>query len=70
MALEYLKPVKILEWHPVSSMVNNSRNKSEECNKIINIEKAKTSQKTITAWISTNKRKSSDDVKDSKKAKF
>lgn len=32
-ALELLTPVKMLKWHQVSKVVNNSRNKSEQCNK-------------------------------------
>ncbi|CAH4034734.1 abasic site processing protein HMCES [Pieris brassicae] len=71
MALEYLKSMNILEWHPVSNMVNNSKNKSADCNKIINREKAKSSQKTLTSWFSTNKRKLSEfEEKKSKKVKF
>ncbi|CAK1545697.1 unnamed protein product [Leptosia nina] len=60
MALAYLKPIKILEWHPVSTLVNNARNKSADCNKKIRLEIAKTTQKSLTAWF-TSKRKSNDD---------
>lgn len=60
MALAYLKPAKILSWHKVSTAVNNSKNKSNECNKRL-IEKP-TSQKSLTAWFKpTTKRKSDED---------
>lgn len=32
-ALAQLTPIKLLAWHPVSTRVNNSRYKSEDCNK-------------------------------------
>lgn len=32
-ALNYLKGVKLLAWHKVSKLVNNSRNKDVNCNK-------------------------------------
>lgn len=59
MALGYLKPVKILSWHPVSTLVNNSRNKSVDCNKRVTLDtKIKSSQKTLTGWfIKAEKRK-------------
>ncbi|XP_013186299.2 abasic site processing protein HMCES isoform X1 [Amyelois transitella] len=61
MALSYLKPVKLLSWHPVATLVNNSRNKSTECNKRVKEIKNKDSQKTLSAWFSpVQKRKSSD----------
>lgn len=51
MALSYLEPVKILSWHPVSTAVNNSRNKSDDCYKRVNIEKPKCVQKTLNTWV-------------------
>lgn len=53
MALSYLKPVKLLAWHPVSSGVNNSRNKSTDCNKrFVKEEKNKKTQKTLNSFFS------------------
>ncbi|KAM7451134.1 hypothetical protein ABFA07_001203 [Porites harrisoni] len=40
-ALELVKPKDCLEWHPVSSVVNNSRNKSPECIQPIDLSKQK-----------------------------
>ncbi|XP_026761294.2 abasic site processing protein HMCES isoform X2 [Galleria mellonella] len=71
MALSYLKPITLLSWHPVSTLVNNSRNKSENCNKKILIDRKKTTQKTLNEWFNkTAKRKSDDnDCSEHKKAK-
>ncbi|XP_038207375.1 abasic site processing protein HMCES isoform X2 [Zerene cesonia] len=73
LALKYLTQTKILEWHPVSTLVNNSKNKSLECNRKISIEdKPKTMQKSLTAWFSkTTKRKSTEEIsQDCKKPKI
>lgn len=32
-AISMLRPIDNLTWYEVSSLVNNSRNKSEDCNK-------------------------------------
>lgn len=71
MALAYLKPTKILSWHQVSTAVNNSRNKSMNCNKKIVEEKSKATQKTLNSWFTkVQKRKSTDENNsDSKRAK-
>lgn len=72
MALSYLRPVKALSWHPVSTGVNNSRNKAHDCNKRVSTEqKAKSSQKTLTAWFTQGtKRKATEDAnKNEKKPK-
>lgn len=70
MALAYLKPAKILNWHKVSLAVNNSRNKSLECNKRT-IEKP-SSQKTLTSWFkpSTKRKSDEDDSTSNKKNKL
>ncbi|XP_045454601.1 abasic site processing protein HMCES [Melitaea cinxia] len=61
LALSYLRPVKILSWHQVSTEVNNSRNKSSECNKRVTC-KNKSTQKNLTAFFAkSEKRKSSED---------
>ncbi|CAB3233523.1 unnamed protein product [Arctia plantaginis] len=62
MALLWLKPVKVLSWHPVSTSVNNSKNKSDYCNKRVIEEKNKSKQKTLNSWFTkVEKRKSSDE---------
>ncbi|XP_075984823.1 abasic site processing protein HMCES [Anticarsia gemmatalis] len=62
LALSYLKPVKLLSWHPVSTAVNNSRNKSVDCNKRVPEPKSKATQKTLNSWfVKAEKRKSSDE---------
>ncbi|GBP38894.1 Embryonic stem cell-specific 5-hydroxymethylcytosine-binding protein [Eumeta japonica] len=70
MALSYLRPVTILAWHPVSTDVNNSKNKSTSCNKRIKLITKKTNQKAITAWFTkAQKRKSDEGESDLKKIK-
>ncbi|XP_072933433.1 abasic site processing protein HMCES [Epargyreus clarus] len=75
MALAYLKPVKLLSWHKVSTLVNNSRNKSQDCNKDTSQKpENKPSQKPLTAWFTkSEKRRSTDENNDnsptSKKSK-
>ncbi|XP_063375170.1 abasic site processing protein HMCES [Cydia amplana] len=62
MALGYLKPVNMLSWHPVSTLVNNSRNKSADCNKIITLaQKNKSIQKTLTGWFVKPEKRKIDD---------
>ncbi|KAI5645775.1 SOS response associated peptidase (SRAP) domain-containing protein [Phthorimaea operculella] len=51
MATSFLKPDVIMSWHPVSTLVNNSRNKSADCNKKQLEQKNKASQKTLTNWL-------------------
>lgn len=70
MALAYLKPIKILSWHQVSTEVNNSKNKSSQCNKSVAENKQK--QKTLTSFFSqTPKRKTvEENSKDVKKIKM
>jgi hypothetical protein len=36
-ALEVIQPAKVLTWHPVDTLVNNSRNKDPQCNKPITL---------------------------------
>lgn len=70
MALAYLKPAKILKWHIVSRAVNNSRNKSDECNK--RMIKTPTSQQTLTQWYKpiTKRNTDEDHSSSSKRNKF
>ncbi|XP_063832322.1 abasic site processing protein HMCES [Ostrinia nubilalis] len=71
-ALSLLKPVTILSWHPVSTLVNNSKNKSDDCNnRLIEEKKDKHKQKTLSSWFQrAEKRKSEEDkASDSKMPK-
>ncbi|KPJ10791.1 UPF0361 protein C3orf37-like [Papilio machaon] len=62
MALSYLKPTVLLSWHQVSTVVNNSRYKSNDCNKRISKENQKCTQSTITSWFTkVDKRKSNNE---------
>ncbi|XP_035452674.2 abasic site processing protein HMCES isoform X1 [Spodoptera frugiperda] len=74
MALGYLKPIKLLSWHPVSTAVNNSRNKSTDCNKKIMEEdkSKKKTQKTLQSWFTKAEKRKSTDTGDSdpKKSKL
>lgn len=59
--LALLKPASLLKWHPVANLVNNSRNKSEECNKRLDEEKGspavKPKSKIMQSWLIVGKRK-------------
>ncbi|XP_055706581.1 abasic site processing protein HMCES [Phlebotomus papatasi] len=53
-ALKLLKPTEKITWHQVSKIVNNSRNKSDQCNKPIKGEKRGSSpikSKMMQAWL-------------------
>lgn len=70
MLLALLKPASLLKWHPVASLVNNSRNKSEECNKKLDETKGssavKPKSKIMQSWLIVGKRKTGDiNAKDS-----
>ncbi|KAI8044833.1 abasic site processing protein HMCES isoform X1 [Drosophila gunungcola] len=59
-ALATLRPATKLQWHRVSKLVNNSRNKSEECNKPIELvaKPAKPAMnKTMMAWLNVRKKR-------------
>jgi putative SOS response-associated peptidase YedK len=36
-ALSVIQPATVLTWHPVATLVNNSRNKDPQCNKPITL---------------------------------
>ncbi|XP_017071830.1 abasic site processing protein HMCES [Drosophila eugracilis] len=59
-ALATLRPATELQWYRVSKLVNNSRNKSEECNKPIELA-AKPAKppmnKTMMAWLNVRKKR-------------
>lgn len=69
-----LQPAKTLAWHPVSSLVNSSRNKSEECNKVLSDKKtARPMNKMMQSWLIIGKRKAEEEgegEKAKKKAKW
>lgn len=52
-ALEVLKPAGKLSWHKVSKLVNNSRQKSKDCNKPFR----ESSKGKITSFLAIRKRK-------------
>ncbi|GLG99161.1 Embryonic stem cell-specific 5-hydroxymethylcytosine-binding protein [Gryllus bimaculatus] len=75
-ALDLITPPKTLSWHPVSTLVNNSRNKDEECNKRISLStppvKRSASGCFMDSWLKKGSpaKKSTDDIsQDEKRAK-
>lgn len=64
--LSLLKPPKMLQWHRVSNIVNNSRNKSDQCNKPIDMDKKPTPKKNklMESWLVMKKPKKDDDDND------
>ncbi|XP_068619519.1 abasic site processing protein HMCES [Battus philenor] len=62
-ALSYLTPSTLLSWHQVSTSVNNTRYKSDDCNKRVSLE-GKKSQSSITSWFTkVEKKKNTDEEK-------
>lgn len=62
--LSLLKPAKCLQWHRVSNIVNNARNKSDQCNKRMEIkEKNNTTTSTLESWLIRKRKPSLDDEK-------
>lgn len=67
--LSLLKPAKHLQWHQVSNIVNNARNKSNECNKkVTKTEKGLATPKSqmMQSWL-IKKRKSDEHDDDGEK---
>lgn len=58
-ALRTLRPCTQLQWHRVSNIVNNSRNKTDQCNKPIEMVKPvkPTMNKMMSTWLNVRKRK-------------
>lgn len=54
-ALAALRPATALEWHRVGKLVNNSRNKSGECNKPFELGAKPEKPKGMLAWLTGNK---------------
>lgn len=68
-ALATLRPTEEIVWHQVSNYVNNSRNKSSECNKPITETKKESPapknneirNKMMKNWLFVKKRKTEDE---------
>lgn len=57
-----IKPINQLKWHRVSNIVNNAKNKSEQCNKKIDEKVTKTTKnKIMKSWLIVKKRKMDDE---------
>ncbi|XP_065371918.1 abasic site processing protein HMCES [Calliphora vicina] len=58
-ALATLRPATQLQWHRVSNIVNNSRNKTDQCNKPFEMVKAEkpAMNKMMSSWLNVRKRK-------------
>ncbi|CAH0384172.1 unnamed protein product [Bemisia tabaci] len=59
-AMQILKPIQKLVWHPVSTIVNNSRNKDEECNKPLSTKSSSEKSKGATLmsnWLKRGQKK-------------
>ncbi|EDW15796.1 uncharacterized protein Dmoj_GI22584 [Drosophila mojavensis] len=54
-ALAALRPATALEWHRVGKLVNNSRNKSDECNKPFELVAKPEKPKGMLAWLTGRK---------------
>uniref|UniRef100_A0A1B6D327 Abasic site processing protein HMCES n=5 Tax=Clastoptera arizonana TaxID=38151 RepID=A0A1B6D327_9HEMI len=50
-ALQHLRPVECVTWHPVSTLVNNSKNKDTKCNKPIDLKKPSASSTFMDSWL-------------------
>lgn len=66
-ALQLLTPVKQLEWYQVSNYVNNSRNKSDQCNKPL--DQVKKGNKLMENWLKRANPSTSQDEAEPKKVK-
>lgn len=71
-ALNMVKPVTSLQWHPVDHGVGNSRNKSDKCNVRIDLSKTAESKSSqlMMSWLgrgSSGKRESSSDEQNASK---
>lgn len=54
-ALAALRPATSLKWHRVAKCVNNSRNKSDECNKPLELAAKPEKPKGMLAWLTGSK---------------
>lgn len=69
--ISLLKPAKCLQWHQVSNIVNNARNKSDQCNKRMEKnEKASTSKSLLMdSWLIKKRKSNEPDEQIEKKVK-
>ncbi|KAH8312392.1 hypothetical protein KR044_010481, partial [Drosophila immigrans] len=67
-ALAALRPATALQWHRVGKLVNNSRNKSDECNKPFVAAAKPEKPKGMLAWLTGNKQKSQEHQSNSNEA--
>lgn len=63
-ALATLKPAQSLVWHQVSKLVNNSRNKSDQCNKPIEQVQQKRKPNLMESWLVQKKPKLENEPKE------
>jgi hypothetical protein len=69
-ALKLIKQPKIIVWHRVSNVVNNSKHKSDDCNKPL--EQPKSGQKIVPKskmmqnWVISKRRLSTEEGESSK----
>lgn len=63
-ALKVIRPPKTLVWHRVSKIVNNSRNKSTECNKPVEevMDNGKASASGLSKWLKPAKKRHFDET--------
>lgn len=68
-ALSVIQPATVLTWHPVATLVNNSRNKDPQCNKPITLKPkpASRSKLLMESWLKkgTGKRESDREINES-----
>jgi len=71
LSLKVIKHPTTIVWHQVSNYVNNSRNKSELCNKPRSESKSGASQKNLLSWVKkrTDEPKEKSEEKSPKRAK-
>ncbi|KAK7495798.1 hypothetical protein BaRGS_00013018 [Batillaria attramentaria] len=71
-AAKSIRPTETIQMHMVSSIVNNSRNKSPECVEPYNPKEVKKSASSnlMMSWLSKGKKSTSDDSPDAKKKKL
>ncbi|XP_053691371.1 abasic site processing protein HMCES [Sabethes cyaneus] len=71
-ALNMLKPSDSIQWYAVSNLVNNSRNKSEQCNKPISHKESepksptKGKNKIMQSWLIVQKRNTEEPAHENK----
>lgn len=70
--LTLLKPAKHLQWHRVSNIVNNARNKSDQCNKKLEMtdkDKSPIKSQLMQSWLIKKPKPDDDDTNTQNKVK-